>query len=465
MRTARIRATGEAMSKDSVPENHGAAKIRRRARTSGTTAPDAPGVSGTDARDGARAIPSAEPMEKIMNQHVASRTFERNVPDDLGLDMSQLTINELVTVFEGLRTLSHVTCGILGEPRCRNGVETLFDGLWSRLNGEWGKAIREIDARIPNNRAEKEARDYAIVANSIDQGSPIDECLADAQARIERKPLSEKVADQRWEQAEREAVQSAPVHPDAELIRLGEELAHAMKLCAEAAAEAHRTRDLFERNCKTAGISWGDAETRSVLGHPESVVAHDHWSACEVRVRAIVEKIDALSARTTAGLAVRGDALLWSLYLWERGCAEEDYSEDAQALRAFIAELRGLDPLATGGLVDQAAAGDFPPAAAEKAADREWESTAQKADEAQGTYNLDNLDSDIVHLHELLDTIVDQLMDMDFGTGPARNHQLDRVSALTWVARDISGNLVKRLDEDYRLIGCTFSARPHENAA
>lgn len=70
MRTARIRATGEAMPKDSVLENHGSAKIRRRARTLGTAGPDAPGVSCADARDDGRAIPPATSMEKTMNQHV-----------------------------------------------------------------------------------------------------------------------------------------------------------------------------------------------------------------------------------------------------------------------------------------------------------------------------------------------------------------------------------------------------------
>lgn len=304
MRSNRIRATGEAMPKDSVLENHVSERTRRRTRTSGKATPDAPSVSGADARDDDRAIPPAESMEKIMNKRVKSQSAPvcgraADAYADLGFDMSELTILELVTAFEGLQTISSVLCGILGQPRCGGAIETLFDDFWRRVNFEWAKAVDEIVARVPGNRAEKEARDYAIVANSIDQNSPIDLCLVDARSRIDRRPVREQMADQDWEQAEREAVR-------------------------------------------------------------ENVI-------------------------------------------------ENDNSDDNRSIQ------RG--------------------------------------------YDLNDLESDANHLYELIDTIMDSILDCEFVHNGKRDAKLDRVSALTWVARDLAHTLVQHIDKDAVVIGSTFSRK------
>ena len=71
---------------------------------------------------------------------------------------------------------------------------------------------------------------------------------------------------------------------------------------------------------------------------------------------------------------------------------------------------------------------------------------------AAKSYTLDDLQYQTANIHQLLETIHDQILEMDFGTGAGRNHQLDRVSALVCVARDYSENLCESISTHYDAI-------------
>jgi hypothetical protein len=109
----------------------------------------------------------------------------------------------------------------------------------------------------------------------------------------------------------------------------------------------------------------------------------------------------------------------------------------------------------------------------EDLADRRWEiAEAASANEAQKaevptskSYDLNHLDSDTAHLHELLDTIVDSIMDMSFERDGKRDTQLDRICALLWIARDLAGQLSQRITDNFREIGSTCDGYPREHAA
>lgn len=216
---------------------------------------------------------------------------------DFGLDMSSLTIEELVTAFEAFRTLSDVTCGILGQPRCAGAVNRLFDDFLDRLHWEWSKTIDEIERRTPRDEAEKHARSYAIVAASIDESEPLDACLAAAQARIDRKVSDCEVAE-----------------------------------CGRARVKP-------------------SLETRPITGRAETEAA---------------------------------------------------------------------------------------------------------------AYDLNDLQSDLGHLHELLEQINDNFMDVDFVHDGQRDDKLDRISALAWIARDLTSKMSLTVESDFRSIGSTCKARPVE---
>lgn len=420
MRPARIRHGKAMAAKDSVPENHEGMRIRRRARTSGTAAPDAPGVSGADARDEGGAIPPVTSMENIVNQHVAARTFERSAPDDLDLDMSQLTVQELVTAFEGLRTLSHVTSGILGQPRCRNGVEDLFDGLWRRLNWEWDKAVQEIKNRVPANRHEKEARDYAIVANAIDQNSPIDECLADAQVEIDSKPLSAKVVDQKLEPTGRTVATKGSLMQAISAYWAGREAFNALP-------------DLGDE---------AENDTAFAATYGLAVDVLEQWDRPAESREAAVEALKVANKEATdfKDSAIVGTMAAAALGFFENELAKEEANQ-----------------------VEKATPNEnsFTLAAAEEAADRKWEHAdpqprieEQEARSAT-TYSLDDLHSDVHHLHELLGAIKDILHEMPYERDGKRDVELDRVSALNWIATDRCHQLADLIEVHYAEIGTT----------
>jgi hypothetical protein len=72
---------------------------------------------------------------------------------------------------------------------------------------------------------------------------------------------------------------------------------------------------------------------------------------------------------------------------------------------------------------------------------------------ADPTYSLDSIQSDVGNLYRLLDTVFDAVMDMDFGSEDGtRNHKLDRVAALTQIARDWAGSLDERIDTNFQTI-------------
>lgn len=60
--------------------------------------------------------------------------------------------------------------------------------------------------------------------------------------------------------------------------------------------------------------------------------------------------------------------------------------------------------------------------------------------------SLDDLHSEAVNLHHVIDVAMAHILDCDFGTGENRNHTLDRASALVRVARDLCEQLRDHLE-------------------
>lgn len=419
MRTARKCAAGEAMSKDSVLENHGTAKIRRRARTSGTTAPDAPGVDAADARDGARAIPPAEPMEKIMNQHAVAKEFSaselvRANRPNLGFDMAALSINELAAVFESMRTLSDVATGIVNQPRLENKkAGAMFDDLIELFHEERSRAVDEVALRTPRDRGETNARNYVIVANSIYQNDPIDDCLAAAKALIGRRLLPGEGADQRWKQPEQEA------NAEGSLLQ---------------AIDAYYA-GLAAFNALTDPGDGAEADAAIAATYGSAIQALEQWGRpAESREAAI----EALKVAKKEAAAFKDSAIVGTMA--------------AVALGFFENELANEDA----GQGENAAPNEnsFTPAAAEESSDREWEKTDRQSSRPKA-YNLHDLHSDVHHLHDLLGTIKDILDEMPYERDGKRDVELDRVSALNWIATDRCCQLADLIENHYAEIGTT----------
>lgn len=70
-------------------------------------------------------------------------------------------------------------------------------------------------------------------------------------------------------------------------------------------------------------------------------------------------------------------------------------------------------------------------------------------------YDLNDLMSDLGHVEHLLDQAASDLTDEDFGTGESRNHNLDRINAMVWVARDMVERLNALTELHYQQIGLT----------
>jgi hypothetical protein len=63
---------------------------------------------------------------------------------------------------------------------------------------------------------------------------------------------------------------------------------------------------------------------------------------------------------------------------------------------------------------------------------------------------LDDLQSDAHHLYHLLDATIDLLMEMPFERHGVRDHQIDRIAALAWIARDEAERIAGAIDANYR---------------
>ena len=68
-------------------------------------------------------------------------------------------------------------------------------------------------------------------------------------------------------------------------------------------------------------------------------------------------------------------------------------------------------------------------------------STVPAAAEGLPAYGRDQVIHDADRLHHLLSTIDDLVMEMDYGHGETRNHDLDRLSALIRIALELSERL------------------------
>lgn len=77
------------------------------------------------------------------------------------------------------------------------------------------------------------------------------------------------------------------------------------------------------------------------------------------------------------------------------------------------------------------------------------------------TYTLDDLESDLHHLHHLIDVAVDKMQDIHHDGDP-RQHQAD---ALAFVARDLSKKVADRVSQLHSEILQDRSAQPADTTA
>lgn len=57
---------------------------------------------------------------------------------------------------------------------------------------------------------------------------------------------------------------------------------------------------------------------------------------------------------------------------------------------------------------------------------------------------MDDIESDLGHLNELIGVMANSIMELDFGG--AQNSKLQRLNAMIWIGRDISTKLVADLE-------------------
>jgi len=74
------------------------------------------------------------------------------------------------------------------------------------------------------------------------------------------------------------------------------------------------------------------------------------------------------------------------------------------------------------------------------------------------TYTVDDIIGDGYLLNHLLDVTASILSDMEYGSGPTRNVQLDRVNALVTIASDSLTRLLASVEANY---GMLINGRAH----
>jgi hypothetical protein len=89
-------------------------------------------------------------------------------------------------------------------------------------------------------------------------------------------------------------------------------------------------------------------------------------------------------------------------------------------------------------------------------------STVPAAAEGLPAYGRDQVIHDADRLHHLLSTIDDLVMEMDYGHGETRNHDLDRVSALIRIALGLSERLSANVEGPQGELG--FGKSAHSEA-
>jgi hypothetical protein len=62
---------------------------------------------------------------------------------------------------------------------------------------------------------------------------------------------------------------------------------------------------------------------------------------------------------------------------------------------------------------------------------------------------LDTVQGDIWHLFHLLDTVVDLLLEMPYERNGKRDHGLDKIASLTWIARDEAAFIGNSIDDNF----------------
>lgn len=110
---------------------------------------------------------------------------------DLNLDVSAMSIHELVTVYKGLRHLSVTLSGLMEMPRSYSDREynkagEAFEAIVDAVETQWSDVVDEIISRQPTNDWERHQRDFAIVDHYINETSPMELNLAMASEQIGR---------------------------------------------------------------------------------------------------------------------------------------------------------------------------------------------------------------------------------------------------------------------------------------
>jgi hypothetical protein len=137
----------------------------------------------------------------------------------------------------------------------------------------------------------------------------------------------------------------AAAHPDAELLRLGEEFERRYAASLPVDAECKRLERLFNEEWRRRGLSIDDnlaawLELGAETGFEAAVEAEN--AACD-RIDAVTKKIRETPAKTFAGLAVKARALRFDAHLdTQRDLPLGDQDWPEHVMNEFVAEIEAL---------------------------------------------------------------------------------------------------------------------------
>jgi hypothetical protein len=92
------------------------------------------------------------------------------MPVPPNLDMSKLSIANLALLVEFFDGLSYAALGFINMPKFQNtAAEDYLEPFWGHfINGLWGLAIDEIEARVPADEREAEIRAKVLLKHFAD---------------------------------------------------------------------------------------------------------------------------------------------------------------------------------------------------------------------------------------------------------------------------------------------------------
>jgi len=76
------------------------------------------------------------------------------------------------------------------------------------------------------------------------------------------------------------------------------------------------------------------------------------------------------------------------------------------------------------------------------------------------SYNLNDLQCDLIHLAHLIDTTAETILECDFGPADNRVPHMDRLNAFIFISHDMVERLNKSIEDNFAEIGRTTALWP-----